>query len=94
MAAILDNDQNLDLTVLAQGLTKVLPTYARPLFIRTVSAIDMTGTYKLRKATYQKEGFDPSAVKDDLYFFDSKSQQYVPLSSELYEKLLTGKMRI
>ena len=94
MAAILDPDRTLDLVALAQGLAKVLPTYARPLFIRIVSSMDMTGTYKLRKVDYQKEGFDPSAIADDLFLMDAITQSYVPLTNELYEQLLSGRMRI
>lgn len=43
MAAIADPDGNLDLTVLADGLTKQLPAYARPLFVRILKEISMTG---------------------------------------------------
>ena len=94
MAAILDPDRCLDLGALAQGMAKVLPTYARPLFIRIVSKIDLTGTYKLRKVDYQKEGFDLTKVKDEIFFLDAGSQSYVPFEAEPYEKLKAGKMRI
>ncbi len=43
MAAIADPDGNLDLAVLADGLTKQLPAYARPLFVRSLKEISMTG---------------------------------------------------
>lgn len=43
MAAIADIDGNIDLTVLASGLTKQLPSYARPLFVRILKEINMTG---------------------------------------------------
>jgi len=94
MAAILDPDRSLDLVSLAQGLAKVLPPYARPLFIRTVSAIDLTGTYKLRKVDYQKEGFDLTKVKDDIYFMEPRSQSYVRWTEELHQNLLSGQLRL
>lgn len=43
MAAILDKDDSLDLTSLAEGLRKHLPSYARPLFIRALNYVEMTG---------------------------------------------------
>lgn len=43
MAAINDPDNRLNLTTLAAGLAKSLPSYARPLFIRVLEKIDMTG---------------------------------------------------
>lgn len=43
MAAILDPDNSLDLTHLAKEITKVLPSYARPIFIRILRKMDMTG---------------------------------------------------
>ena len=94
MAAILDPEGSLDLVSLAQGMAKVLPTYARPLFIRIVKAIDMTGTYKLRKVDYQKDAFDIDQVKDDVYMLDAGTQTYVAFTQEMYEKLKAGKMRV
>lgn len=43
MAAIVDKDNTLDLTRLAEGLRKELPVYARPLFVRAVTDVEMTG---------------------------------------------------
>ncbi len=95
MAAIMDPDKNLDLKDLASQLTKALPAYARPLFIRVLSAIEMTGTYKMKKTDYQKDGFDLSKVKGDaLFFLEGSSQTYVPLTETLYQKLATGQMRL
>lgn len=43
MAAIADPEGNLDLLVLAEELEKQLPSYARPLFVRILKEINMTG---------------------------------------------------
>lgn len=43
MAAILDQNNSLSLTTLAEGLKKSLPSYARPLFIRILNEVEMTG---------------------------------------------------
>lgn len=44
MAAILDPEENLNLANLAEGVKKALPFYARPVFIRILNKVDMTGT--------------------------------------------------
>lgn len=43
MAAIVDTDSTLDLGTFVKGVQENLPTYARPLFIRVLSQIQMTG---------------------------------------------------
>lgn len=43
MAAILDESNSLDLSVLVEGLKKNLPSYAIPLFVRILSHVEMTG---------------------------------------------------
>ena len=48
MAAIVDHDGSLNLAKLTDGLNKALPSYARPLFIRVVRKVDMTGKQELQ----------------------------------------------
>lgn len=43
MAAIVDTENSLDLKQLISGMQKTLPTYARPLFVRTIREVPMTG---------------------------------------------------
>lgn len=43
MAAILDPEQTTDFKALAQGIRKALPSYARPIFIRILRKMDLTG---------------------------------------------------
>jgi len=43
MAAILDPEESLDLGAFAEVTSKSLPAYARPVFIRIVKHMDMTG---------------------------------------------------
>lgn len=94
MAAIVDSDKNLDLGALAKELSSSLPTYSLPLFIRLVSTMDLTGTYKLRKVDYQSEGYDLNKIKDPVYFWDSSSRSYVSFTSSLQQQLMDGRIRI
>lgn len=43
MVSISDPDSSLDLNALAACFIKFLPPYARPLFIRILDIMDMTG---------------------------------------------------
>lgn len=45
MAAIVDQAGDLDLDVFAEGVKKALPTYARPVFVRILHQVEMTGIY-------------------------------------------------
>ncbi|PNF41524.1 hypothetical protein B7P43_G13038 [Cryptotermes secundus] len=92
MAAIADPNNTLDIKSLANGLEKTLPSYARPIFIRVLEKMDITGTFKIKKIELQEDGFDPSKIKDKLYVRSGK--EYVPLTSQLYQDILKGAIKI
>ncbi|CAG5056666.1 unnamed protein product [Parnassius apollo] len=95
MCGIVDASGTLDLEQLARDLARDLPAYARPVFIRVMTSVDMTGTFKMKKIDLQKEGFDPSLVKNDkLYYLDLKQGRYLPLGAEEYEKICNGQIRL
>lgn len=93
MAAILDPEGAVDLKSLAEGVRKALPSYARPIFLRILKKMDMTGTYKLKKIELQKEGFDPSAISDSMYYLDSKGE-YSVLAKDVFNKINEGSIRL
>merc|ERR1712080_241643 len=78
MVAIPDPDRNVKVDKLYEGLCKMLPVYARPIFIRLVDKIDVTATYKLKKRDLQSQGFNPELVGGGVLMLDSKQQQYLP----------------
>lgn len=94
MAVIVDTEKTLDLKDLAKELKNNLPSYARPIFVRFVNTIDLTGTFKLRKVDYRNEAYDLSKVKDSIYFFDPLSQSYVAFTPLIYDQLINGKIRV
>jgi fatty-acyl-CoA synthase len=71
-----------------------LPTYARPLFVRIVPSMDVTGTLKQRKTDLQQQGYDPTTCNDPLYFRDDAQHRYVPLTAALLEQIRTGAVRL
>ncbi|KOX73053.1 Long-chain fatty acid transport protein 1 [Melipona quadrifasciata] len=103
MAAIYDPENTLNIKEMADGLKKSLPSYARPLFIRVLSELPMTGkyfnefiylsTFKLKKKDLQEDGFNIKKVTDPIYFLDN-SGVYVNLSEQIYNNILEGKVRL
>ena len=43
MAAIYDPDEEVDIKILEKEIIEKLPSYARPIFIRLVKKLDITG---------------------------------------------------
>jgi len=73
---------------------RVLPAYARPLFVRVAAQTDVTGNFKNRKTRLQDEGFDPARVPDALWFRDDERQSFVPLERTLHDDIIAGRTRI
>ncbi|KAK7891037.1 hypothetical protein WMY93_023000 [Mugilogobius chulae] len=73
---------------------ETLPVYARPLFIRIQESLAVTGTFKYQKRKLTDEGFNPKAISDPLYFLDLKKKDYVPLTLNIYDSLVTGAIKI
>jgi fatty-acyl-CoA synthase len=93
MAALVA-DRTLDFAELRRHLTKRLPGYARPLFLRLTANIAATSTFKHDKNQLAREGFDVAVVRDEIYFDDPKRQAYVPLDTALYERIGAAKIRL
>jgi len=94
MAAIVEDAAKFDLDSFLARLKAELPSYAIPLFVRLVSTIDLTGTFKFRKLDLVREGYNPSIVSDPLYFYNSSSGGYTPLDSCLYDEIVSMKCRL
>ncbi|XP_038118477.1 long-chain fatty acid transport protein 4 isoform X1 [Culex quinquefasciatus] len=92
MAAILDPEGQVDLVKLADTLKQSLPSYARPMFVRLLTKVDMTGTFKLKKLDLQKEGFDPNVIEDAVFYLSPKGA-YERLTKEAYEQIKRGEIR-
>lgn len=79
---------------LHRTVTGALPAYARPVFVRIAARLDSTATFKLRTQELAREGFDPAAVSDALYFDDAARGEYVPLDAALYRRIASGRLRL
>ncbi|KAL9988545.1 hypothetical protein ACROYT_G003002 [Oculina patagonica] len=95
MAAIADPDNNgINLTALVQGLKKLLPSYAHPIFLRIVNSVSVTGTFRFQKSKLRQEGFDLGVVKDKLLYYDARVGQYLDLDEDKYAKIIGGEIRM
>ena len=86
-------DEALEIAGLREHLANRLPSYARPLFLRIKDRIEVTATFKHQKSDLARQGFDPTAIDDPIYFDDPARQAFVRLDSALYERVRSGKVR-
>jgi len=92
--AALKVNGDFDLAAFRAEVATRLPPYARPVFLRIVSTLEATATFKPRKQDLMQAGVDPGRVSDPLFFDDPRSQRYVPLDAALFAAILSGELRI
>jgi fatty-acyl-CoA synthase len=73
MAAILTN-QEFNFAALSVHLKEHLPDYARPMFVRLCASLEVTGTFKLTKADFSREGY--TNVSDQVWVRDPRTGEY------------------
>lgn len=92
--AMLVTDDELDLAAFRAHLTNRLPDYAVPLFLRIRQELDVTATFKYTKNIFQRQGYDPAATSDLIYFNNRESREFVRLDKELYDRIQLCQVRI
>jgi fatty-acyl-CoA synthase len=93
MAALVADD-DLDLSAFRAHLNICLPDYARPLFLRFRKDMEMTATFKYTKLNLVREGYDPAATSDAIYFNHPEHQAFVRLDKHLYSRIQSGQVRL
>jgi fatty-acyl-CoA synthase len=93
MASIIVNDK-CDLSGLRQHLNNRLPQYARPLFVRILSQMDVTATFKHKKTDLVQEGFDPKTTNDPIFFYDKDLDGFVRVDNALHQRITSGQVRL
>jgi fatty-acyl-CoA synthase len=93
MAAIVI-EKNFDFKTLAEHLARRLPSYAQPLFLRIMDALDSTETFKQKKHQLIREGFDPALVSEALLFRDPQTGFYRPLDRDIIARIADGSLRL
>jgi len=91
-ALVVDGD--FDIAGLAHRLEGRLAHYARPVFLRLQPEIAVTGTFKQRKVELVKEGFDPAALPDPIYWLDPATATYERLTSARYAEIVEDRVKL
>ncbi|KAA0724259.1 Very long-chain acyl-CoA synthetase [Triplophysa tibetana] len=95
MAAVtLREGREFDCVTTFSVLANYLPVYARPRFIRIQNSLEMTGTFKMKKVQLVEDGFDPTRIKDRLYFLDLTQKKYIPLTQEIFNSIMSHDIKL
>ena len=83
-----------DLPAFRAHLLKCLPPYACPVFVRIRSELELTATFKFAKTDLVRQGYDPRATSDAVYFNHPHHKAFVPLDQALYHQIQSGQIRV
>jgi len=86
-------DGALDLAAFRTHLIDRLPSYARPVFLRVRDQLEITATFKHTKQASIRDGYDPDAIEDALYFNDRERESFVRLDKCLYDRIQRGQVQ-
>ncbi|HVZ28530.1 MAG TPA: long-chain-acyl-CoA synthetase, partial [Rhizomicrobium sp.] len=85
-------DNRFDIASLAKRLA--LPHYEKPVFLRLQPEIAVTGTFKQRKVELVKDGFDPSALPNPLYWLNPATEQYETLTPAIHAEIVENRIKL
>ena len=71
-----------------------VPRYARPVFLRLCHGLEVTATLKYTKHDLVRQGYDPAASPDAIYFDDPERGAFVPLDAALHARIQAGDVRL
>lgn len=91
--AALALESDIDFPALREYLAENLPAYARPIFLRIVPQMELTGTFKYSKTELAREAFDPCANSDAIFVYLPEQRTFVRLNQELYSRICAGQLR-
>jgi fatty-acyl-CoA synthase len=86
--------QDFALDALHKYLNENLPEYARPVFLRLCDRIEATATFKSKAHELKRDGYDPSAISDSIFFNDRLRQGFVRLDAALYDSIQGAVIRL
>ncbi len=95
MASIISNKKHeaFNFNALTEVVNENLPRYAIPLFVRFLSELSTTDTYKISKSDMKKVGFDISKTEDPIYVLLPNRSDYTLLTEQIYKDIVNKKYR-
>jgi len=95
MAALkLDEKVEFDIDQFSRFVDDNLPFYSRPVFLRIIEELEFTGTHKLRKVNFRKEGYNIEIIKEPIFYWDNSAKKYKAFGKIEYQNLRENKLRI
>jgi citronellyl-CoA synthetase len=80
-----------DMTGFSMYLKEELPFYAVPVFVRFCACFEMTDTYKIKKTSLKKAGFDNTDPEEIIYVLLPGAQTYQLLIPDVLRQIEKGK---
>lgn len=92
MAAVVLNEgiAELDADAFSEFVSRELPVYAQPVFLRVQNDIDVTGTFKMVKGDLREQGYDLDRVNDTILVLKPGAGRYERLDRAFAEKIAQG----
>ncbi|XP_002736201.1 long-chain fatty acid transport protein 6-like [Saccoglossus kowalevskii] len=87
-AIVLNNDADFNLRDCYAHITAHLPLYACPRFIRIRDSLELTETFKYKKSSLVKEGYDPNVINEPMYYMDFRNKTFLPLDARAYADIV------
>ena len=91
MVAFNCNKEKFDWLSFSDFVSKKLPSYAQPVFVRIIDELETTGTFKLKKNDLREEAFHLDKVNGDLVFVKKPGKNsYERLDNDFYQSIKSG----
>ncbi|KAI8147280.1 hypothetical protein BJV82DRAFT_700807 [Fennellomyces sp. T-0311] len=91
-AIVLQPNTSLDFADFHNYLSKRLPRYAVPIFLRFMPSLNKTQTFKQQKVELRDQGIDLTKVTEQIYWAQNKT--YVPFGQQEYALVSRGKVKL
>lgn len=82
-----------DYKALYEHLSRALPVYAIPVFLRIQKTMETTSTFKYQKSKLKEEGFDLSKTTDQILVLLPSQKEYCNLTEDIYHNIQSYKYR-
>jgi fatty-acyl-CoA synthase len=77
-----------------EHVTKALPAYAAPVFIRLLGEASVTATFKLKKTDLVRDGIDPRSTQDLIFFRDDRQRTFEPFDEDAFLRVQRGELKV
>jgi len=90
----LDKNFSFDHDHFSRFIVENLPNYSIPVFLRIKDELEFTGTHKLRKVNFRKQGYNIEKIKDPIFFWDNSAKKYKVFDKIEYQNLLKNTLKL